>query len=475
MKRTTIGMAAGILSLVMFAGCSLHDSDEVFTEETDSSAVQESSSGQETQEETSTAVPATEEETERKEDENPPGYEKTIIIGSDTHYLSPDLSDNGPAFQEMVLHGDGRLVTYMDQITDAFFEEVIEASPDILILSGDLSSNGELESHRELAEKLRKVESMGVPVVVIPGNHDINNLSAAGFRGEEKYPVEYTTPEQFRQIYGKFGYDEAVSEDEGTLSYVYQLDDMTRLLMIDTCQYQEGFARVGGYISPETYEWMEEQLEAAWNEGMNVIPVAHHNLLEESQVYTVDCTIEHSEEFVRQLESWNVPLFLSGHLHVQHWMQDEDSGIYEIVVSSLTTPNCMYGELTFRDDGSFDYNTKEVDVEKWAEENGRTEEELLNFKEFREPFLEQVFKNDAYGVLKGMKDITEEERLEMCDFYARLKYQYYQGRAVDMKDKALKENAYALWDSKGYMTVQRDYVVFILEDAVKDYNHLKVD
>ena len=118
MKRTTIGMAVGILSLVMFAGCSVHDSDEVFTEETDSSAVQESSSGQETQEETSTAVPATEED-------NPPGYEKTIIIGSDTHYLSPDLSDNGPAFQEMVLHGDGRLVTYMDQITDAFFEEVI--------------------------------------------------------------------------------------------------------------------------------------------------------------------------------------------------------------------------------------------------------------------------------------------------------------------------------------------------------------
>ena len=55
MKRTTIGMAAGILSLVMFAGCSVHDSDEVFTEETGSSAVQESSSGQETQEETSTA------------------------------------------------------------------------------------------------------------------------------------------------------------------------------------------------------------------------------------------------------------------------------------------------------------------------------------------------------------------------------------------------------------------------------------
>ena len=45
-------------------------------------------------------------------------------------------------------HGDGRLVTYIDQITDAFLEEVAERQPDVLILCGDLTTNGELPATR---------------------------------------------------------------------------------------------------------------------------------------------------------------------------------------------------------------------------------------------------------------------------------------------------------------------------------------
>lgn len=414
-------------------------------------------------------------ETEPPEQEEwEPGFEKHIIVGSDIHYLSPELTDYGEAFQYDVEHGDGRLVTYIDQITDAFLEEVAERQPDVLILCGDLTTNGELASHEGLAEKLRWLEEQGVPVVVIPGNHDLNNPRAYGYRGDERYPAERTTPEQFRQIYGEFGYDEAVSEDATTLSYVWQLDGMTRLLMLDTCQYRDG-NRVGGVILTETYDWIEEQLEEAWEEGMNIIPVAHHNLLEESEVYTVDCTIEHSEQLVDILGEWNVNIFLSGHLHVQHWMEEEDNNLYEIVSSSMTTPECKYGLLTYRDDCSFSYHTEEVDVEKWAAENGRTEEELLHFTEFRRPFLEQVFKNEAYGVLQHMEEITEEERLQMCEYYAWVNYMYYQGKAVEIRDAAYEDPAYGLWDSKGYITVLRDYVVSILNDAKRDYNYLEVE
>ena len=114
-------------------------------------------------------------------------------------------------------------------------------------------------------------------------------------------------------------------------------------------------------------------------------------------------------------------------------------------------------------------------MEGWARKNGRTEEELLHFNDFREPFLEQVFKNDAYGVLQHMEEITEEERLLMCDYYARLNYKYYQGKAVEIREDALVDEAYALWDSKGYITVLRDYVVSILNDADRDYNRLEVE
>ena len=75
---------------------------------------------------------------------------------------------------------------------------------------------------------------------MIPGNHDINNKRAARYEGEQRLPAEYTTPEEFRRIYRDFGYDEAISEDVRSLSYVYQLDEEHRIMMLDTCQVSSG-------------------------------------------------------------------------------------------------------------------------------------------------------------------------------------------------------------------------------------------
>lgn len=77
------------------------------------------------------------------------------------HYFAKELTDNGPRFQEMVEYGDGKIVTYIDAITDAFLDEVMEYCPDALILSGDLTLEGEKKSHQELAKKLEKVEDAG--------------------------------------------------------------------------------------------------------------------------------------------------------------------------------------------------------------------------------------------------------------------------------------------------------------------------
>ena len=155
------------------------------------------------------------------------GWVENIMLGTDIHYFSDSLTDGGPRFQEMVEYGDGKVVTYIDQITDAFLDEVVKLRPNVLVLSGDLTLNGEKASHKDLAEKLHRVENNGIPVLVIPGNHDINNRQAARYEGEERLPAEYITPEEFRQIYRAFGYDEAASEDPNSLSYLYELDENT--------------------------------------------------------------------------------------------------------------------------------------------------------------------------------------------------------------------------------------------------------
>ena len=63
--------------------------------------------------------------------------------------------------------GTEKLTNYVWEITDAAFEQVEALSPDVIILSGDLTLNGEKESHKELAKKLEQVEKDGIQVVVI--------------------------------------------------------------------------------------------------------------------------------------------------------------------------------------------------------------------------------------------------------------------------------------------------------------------
>lgn len=410
---------------------------------------------------------------------SPGGVEERLgdnmaIIGTDIHYLSRELTDGGPGFQYMVEHGDGKVVTYIEQITDAFLEEVIRKQPDVLILSGDLTLDGEKKSHQELAQKLYGVKEAGIPVLVIPGNHDINNHHAAQYKGEDRFPAEFTTPQEFREIYGDFGYNEAISEDRTSLSYVYELDDRNRMLMLDTCQYK-GKALVGGAILTDTYDWIEAQLEDAWDNGMNVVPVAHHNLLDESEIYVDDCTIEHGEQLVQLLEEWDVPLFLSGHLHVQHAKRSGDNrGVWEMVTSSLATPACQYGRLDLWVDGSFVYETCAVDVEGWARRHSRKEIELLEFEAFKEPFLRRVFYNQSNDVLEKNPDIPEEERERMSRLYSDLNYHYYQGNACLIKDETMKNPDYKLWLNDGFFTVLSDYVEYIVRDAERDYNKVEL-
>lgn len=408
--------------------------------------------------------------------EEPEGLK--LIIATDIHYLASELTDRGSGFVHSMEHGDGKVTNYIWEITDAFVEEVLNERPDAVILSGDLSYNGEKASHIELAEKLSKIEDAGIPVLVIPGNHDINNNSAARMEDGQRYPAEKTSPEEFEQIYLAMGYDDAVSRDPNSLSYMYQISDSTRLLMLDTCQY-DGEAQVGGMIDTDTYEWIDSQLEAAFEEGINVIPVAHHNLLEESRIYSSDCTIEHNEALVERLEGWEtIPLFLSGHLHVQHFANSDDvseQGVWEVVTSSLAVPPCQYGVLYFGEtDRSFQYHTQVVDMEKWAEIRGIEDENLLHFSEYQTPFLERVFYNQAYGWLSRREDsaLTEKQIQEMSDFYAVAKCYYYWGRAVEIADEMKASPLFSMWQEHGYPSLETEYLEYILEEATRDYNLL---
>ena len=398
-----------------------------------------------------------------------------IVLATDLHYLAAELSDGGEKFHEQAQLSEGQMVPYVWEILDAFIEDVLDQDPDLLILSGDLSLNGEKVSHLELAKRLQEIENEGIPILVIPGNHDINNPQAKGFSGAESYSVEWTSPEDFREIYGEFGYDEAFSEEEDTLSYLYELDESTWVMMLDSCQY-ETVCQVGGMIHDSTYDWMEPYLEQAWEEDIRILPVSHHNLLEQSKVsdlFVDDCTLEHDEKFIEMLEENLVPLYLSGHLHVQHFAQSE-GGITEVVTSSLSVPPFQYAVIEMFDNGDANYYTQAVDVQGWALRHQVADRNLRNFEEYAAKFFESVSYDEAYRSLRET-EATPKQKNEMAKLFAKLNPSYYAGNSFRLKESLVRDPAWELWSEYGFFSEYYDTMVNILDDEVDDYNKLYIE
>ena len=423
------------------------------------------------------------EETSEEETQAEPGEESSyeIVLATDIHYLAEELAGNRcQSFINYVYGGDGRVLLYSWEILDAFLADMKEKDPDLILLSGDLTLNGEKASHEELASLLEELDKEGIPVLVVPGNHDINNSHARRFSGTNSYPVDSITAEEFANIYSDFGYVAADSRDPNSLSYLYKVDSSLWLLMLDSCQYNP-VNQVGGMIQSGTYKWMEPILYKAWEEGAEVITVSHHNLLEQSGVsdaFYDDCTIEHSEELLQMLSDNEVRLHLSGHLHLQHHMEEDD--VAEVVTGSLVMAPCRYGVVDLYDDGSITYHTETVNVEKWARENSYKNPDLADFFHYSENFLHQISYEHAVSDLerqnrKGTLHLSESEIEMMSQFYAKLCVYYYGGKMYEIADEVKGDPAAELWDKYQYASELSDFLRRILEDEAKDFGKLYLD
>ncbi len=481
----------GIVMIVGMLNDSNHDKENTSDtqyEESLKPEVQEKSSGAEDYINPETEKMEEETETGKEERENrqkePTGKEETeevaevykppvIVVASDVHYYSPQLTDYGEAFEKMMNRDDGKLVPYIPQLMDVFTAEMERLQPSAVILSGDLTLNGEKTGHKALAQKLEVLEDKGVKVLVIPGNHDINNYASASYFGKEKAAADIVDPQEFYEIYRRFGYDQAMSRDENSLSYVYELDEKNWLLMLDSAQY-EPLNKVGGRIREETLVWMKKQLEEAKEQGITVIPIAHHNLLKESILYPMDCTLENSQDVIDLLEAFRVPLYISGHLHLQRTKKykpkpDESEDVYhisEVVADSFAISPCRYGVLTWSEDGKLIYNTRAMDVEGWAREEGNSDENLLHFKEYGTKVLTEVVSSQIADEIKNLpKDQTE----KMAGLYGDINRAYCEGIAVDAKEIQSGE-AFRLWDRNLPDSQMFAEIGKILKDTGNDHN-----
>ena len=279
----------------------------------------------------------------------------SVAVASDIHYLSPSLTDYGSGFHYLTENGDGKDLLHGEEITDAFLECMRETKPNALLITGDLTLNGARESHVALIKKLMPLLDSGIRVLVLPGNHDLNNHMAASFFDDTYKQEENIDKEGFTELYAPFGYSDALSRDSDSLSYIVELIPGLRVLMLDVNGTMEP-----GTLSEETLLWARKQLEEARRQGARVIAASHQTILDHDSVFTEGSQMQGADKLEEIYEQYHVICNFSGNMHVQHI--EEGRNFPEIASSCLLTWPIQYGMLSM-DGNSAHYYTIPVEPE----------------------------------------------------------------------------------------------------------------
>ena len=296
--------------------------------------------------------------------EKPQDMNLRIAVMSDLHYLSPDMIADTEDF-EHALNSDRKLLKESSAILNEMFERVRADKPDILLVSGDLTKDGEQECHAALAKQLQQLQQdiPGLKIYVINGNHDIRNYNAKNFNTADgkAVPATRTEPEDFKRIYD-FVYSDptviatftpAEGNKAGGLSYVARPVEGLTVIAMDTCRYSSDNTSNGddehetsGAISADLEKWVIEQTAAAKARGDLVIGLEHHGLVPH---FDVEPTIlpmylvNGYERIAQEYADAGMSVVFTGHMHavdIAAMTTKAGNTFYDIETGSALTYPC---------------------------------------------------------------------------------------------------------------------------------------
>ena len=265
-----------------------------------------------------------------------------IMVLSDIHLLAPELYDKGKVAQQLD-QNDMKLVLNSDLIMQRIVDEILKEKPQLLLISGDLTFNGEQASHKRLAEHLQHLKQAGIRTLVIPGNHDVMCPYSKQYKGDETTAVPSVTSEEFAAIYAPFGYGSDSNRDPNSLSYICEPLPGLVILGIDSNIYaQSGDDDVtyhtNGAIKAETLAWIKLQLAKAQAQGKHVVAMMHHHLVEHidgEALLLSNYIVDKHNDVAQMLSEGGVKVVFTGHLHITDAATSDS--ITDVSTGSATT------------------------------------------------------------------------------------------------------------------------------------------
>ena len=257
----------------------------------------------------------------------------SIFVATDLHVMGPELLVNEGSAWDNYVNSSHKLEDYSVGLFQNMIDSILLQMPDIVMLPGDISKDGEKLSHEYIIQELSRLTNAGIKVFVVPGNHDIGNIeNAQYFDGSKRYKAENITAEQFAEMYASFGYEGSV-RDENSLSYAAEPVDGLVIIGIDSHSRK---------IGKKTLDWICEQASNAREQDKQIIAMMHHPIMEHFNGQTEmksDAIIKDDENVRSRFMEAGIHTVFTGHFHTTDvamaYNENHTDSIFDITTGSM--------------------------------------------------------------------------------------------------------------------------------------------
>ncbi|MBO5396895.1 MAG: metallophosphoesterase [Clostridia bacterium] len=280
-----------------------------------------------------------------------------FAVASDLHYNVPEEELTKTNDHEIFWYASRRAA--MDNESGLIIDELLrqcgeDDSVEYLLIPGDLADNGRriFQEHYDVAEKLKAFEeATGKPVYVIPGNHDYG-------QGEGDFNID-----NFKDVYGDFGYNDALSVVEGNGSYTANLGDKYRLIALDS---NDPSKSTEDGMTTDKVTWVLKEAKKAKEDGRYPILMMHHNLLDHlpmQRIISRNFIIRFHYSTATLFADAGIKLVFTGHEHCSDTTSlttPLGNVIYDFANTALSMYPLQYKTFSLTDE-TITYETKTID------------------------------------------------------------------------------------------------------------------
>jgi len=343
---------------------------------------------------------------------NPTPTNIKIAVFSDPHLYDPALGTSGDAFQ-VYLAQDRKLIAESDAILQALIAKLLVEKPNLVLVPGDLTKDGEKQSHQKFANYLAQLKAAGIKVLVIPGNHDLNNPHSYLYSGATPAPTPAVTPDEFKTIYKDFGYGSPIEFAPNSLSYLAEPVEGLWILGLDVTKHDNNATspETAGVIKSTDLEWIKAKVSLAKSKGKTIMAMMHHGATEhftgQSQFFG-DYVIDDFANVSTQLADAGLKIVFTGHFHAQDIVKTTTAGnntLYDIETGSLVTYPVPYRMLELTPEKKL--NIKSYRIEQTSYPLGS----YSTFQTYAKGYLEGGLDELIIGILMYKFGLTQEQAI----------------------------------------------------------------